>query len=913
MSVSIRWPSLSAVVSLCAVTAGLWLSTSTALAATSPVIEETAVLNVAGTSATFQAKIDPEGNETTYRFEYGTSEAYGFQVPIPDGLVGSGTTGVTISAHPQNLSPNTLYHYRVLALVSSRSETVSGSDGTFTTQPAGSGSALPDGRQWELVSPPNKHGALIIPLPGTLQASASGDGIAFGANVPTEQGAPGYTDIEQVLSKRDANGWSARDISPPHKSMAGTQSTAHSEYLFFSSDLSSSLVFPQGEDIELGEDSTLLSGRASEPTPYVRHESSCDLPASSSECYMPVVTGKEGFADVPPGTRFGGFREIEIDGASPDMHHVVMRSSVALTATPLPMNEESQEQRLAQEEYEWSADTPTGEALQLVSVLPENEGGGPARVENIVGEVTQNLLGASKHAISDDGSRIVWKTTGSIKSAIYLRDTTKEETVRLDERQPGLPSGSGSHPEFKIASSDGSRVFFTGFDQSERLTAESGTQEQDLYECEIVEEAARLKCDLSDLSPESGGHSAEVQGVLGASEDGSYVYFVANGVLGNGAEHGATQGSCDGGNNPVGATCNLYEYHDGTVTFIATLSGEDEQAWHGTDRVTARVSPDGHYVAFMSDRSLTGYENRDVNSGKPDIEVYMYEASSERLACASCNPTGARPTGVEAGEFQSTNHSNLVDIQGGAGAAFGGADYGSENWVAANLPAGVSLGSNESLYQPRALSDNGRLFFNSSDALVPQDVNGQEDVYEFESQGVGDCSVSSVTFKPSSDGCIGLISSGESPEETGFMDASEGGGDVFFLTTSRLTSQDYDTSIDVYDAHQCSPSAPCIAQPVSIPPCSSGDSCKAPPSLQPSIFGAPASATFSGTNNPITSSSKSRVKSKSLTRAQKRARALKTCRRKPKRKRLECEKQARRRYGAGKAPKPVRTNEKGQG
>ena len=48
----------------------------------------------------------------------------------------------------------------------------------------------------------------------------------------------------------------------------------------------------------------------------------------------------------------------------------------------------------------------------------------------------------------------------------------------------------------------------------------------------------------------------------------------------------------------------------------------------------------------MSERSLTGYDNRDANSGVPDEEVFLYDADTGRLVCASCNPTGARPVGL---------------------------------------------------------------------------------------------------------------------------------------------------------------------------------------------------------------------------------------------------------------------------
>jgi hypothetical protein len=882
---------LASVVVSCMIV-GSSFSASVALAVSPPVVEEAFVSDVAGTSATLHARIDPEGSETTYRFEYGTSASYGSDIPAPDGIVGSGTEGVAVSAHPQDLLPYTTYHYRVVAVVSSRSETVPGADGVFTTQRAGGGFALPDGRAWELVSPPNKHGALIASLlaQNPLQAAADGSGITYGVNVPTELEPAGYGQqgliYIQARSDRGPGSWSTRDIAVPRDSPTGTN--GGSEYLAFSQDLSVGLLKPYSEK------TMLLSDEASEPTIYARREGLCDAPATASECYLPLVTGNEGFADVPAGTKFGGFETLRFKGATPDMSHVLLSSSVALTSTPIGINGL----------YEWSAGAPAAERLQLVSVLPASEGGGAA--QGSTGRIS----------VFRDGSRRIFWQENFKGLELYMRDTVKGETVRLDVAQPGVVSTT-PHANFQVVSSDGSKVFFT---DSQQLTVTSGKVHgnqppNDLYECEIVEEAGHLTCKLTDVTPERSGQSARVGWhVLGGSEDGSYVYFVAEGVLSenrNSEGEMATQGNCDF-SSPLGSTCNLYEYHDGVVTFITRLSNEDEFDWALTDTFitsfldqTSRVSPDGRFVAFMSDRSLTGYDNRDANSGKPDMEVYMYDAQDGRLVCASCNPTGSRPVGFEAREFGifSTKklRPNLVAIPPfGSG---GGVSTTPANFVAANL-ATSNVGGDEFLYWPRALSDGGRLFFDSSDALVPQDVNGEEDVYEFEPVGTGGCSTASVTFVASEGGCVSLISAGTSSEESAFLDASENGGDVFFLTSSRLVSGDVDSAIDIYDAHTCTASAPCVSPPVGPPPCSSGDSCKAAPSPQPSIFGAPASATFAGAGNAA-GSPVSGVKPRSLTRAQKLARALRECRKKPKRKRGVCERRARARYatvaGTGRA------------
>jgi hypothetical protein len=184
-------------------------------------------------------------------------------------------------------------------------------------------------------------------------------------------------------------------------------------------------------------------------------------------------------------------------------------------------------------------------------------------------------------------------------------------------------------------------------------------------------------------------------------------------------------------------------------------------------------------------------------------------------------------------------------------------------WIAANVPGWTEYEARESVYQSRYLSDSGRLFFDSRDGLVPKDVDGTGDVYEYEPEGVGDCGGGAgdgaVVFKPGGAfagedgsevegaGCVGLISSGDGSEEAAFLDASESGGDVFFLSTSQLSPLDVEGGRTLYDAQECTASVPCAVPPASpSPPCVTEASCKAAPSPQPELFGSPASATFSG-------------------------------------------------------------------
>jgi hypothetical protein len=847
---------------------------------------------VSAESATLNATIDPDGASTTYYFQYGKTSAYEEgDVPIlsasaPDGaLLGSGQGDVEVGQHVQGLQAGAVYHYRVVAVseLGGQLESFAEPDHTFTTQLHAGALTLPDGRAWELVSPPDKHGASVFGINSRvvssrlIQASADGESITFPAFLPTEAEPQGYGGPAQILSERGSDGWSSRDIATPHESASAPE--GHPQYQFFSEDLSLGLVNPQ-----VGFDDTLLSSRASEPTPYLRRQSLCEAQANTaevvaSECYLPLVTAKEGYADVPLGTKFAGpeftepHQRLEIEGATADAGHVLLHSAAALT-TPTDV----------EGVYEWSAGKPASEELELVSLLPANEGGGPAPAAGSGLEIGSALWSdgpATRHAISNDGTRVFWARgkNSQGEKLLYVRDTVKKETLRLDVQQPGAPAGEVPEAQFQIASGDGATVFFT---DTQRLTAQSGSGNDvgDLYKCEIAEAAGKLTCKLSDLTPASKGEPAEVQKmVLGASEDGSYVYFVASGVLANGATPpGHSRCGREASVETVGAICNLYVNHDGTTTFIATLSSEDETDWdnsnvffHNVGQLTAKVSPDGRYLAFMSDRSLTGYDNRDVNSGRPDEEVYLYDASDEHLVCASCDPTGARPIGVSEDQATALSNDNLAAITD-----LGSAGYGPGTWLAANIPTGTELGSyGESLYQSRYLSDSGRLFFNSSDALVPQDINGQEDVYEYESPGVGDCTASSPTFGGASGGCVSLISSGLASGESGFLDASESGDDVFFITGEKLVSQDYDSALDVYDAHVCTTREPCTSSPALPPECTTADACRVAPLPQPSIFGAPASATFTGTGNIGQSASESATKPGPTSKAKKTSKARK--------------------------------------
>lgn len=121
--------------------------------ASRPDIDSVYVTGRSQTSATLNARINPNGSATSYRFEYGPTAAYGTTIPVPDAGAGNGVTSLIFSEAISGLSPDTTYHYRLIATNANGANT--SPDHTFSTRP--DPSPDPD-RAYELVSPADKTG-----------------------------------------------------------------------------------------------------------------------------------------------------------------------------------------------------------------------------------------------------------------------------------------------------------------------------------------------------------------------------------------------------------------------------------------------------------------------------------------------------------------------------------------------------------------------------------------------------------------------------------------------------------------------------------------------------------------------------------------------------------------------------------
>jgi hypothetical protein len=347
---------------------------------------------------------------------------------------------------------------------------------------------------------------------------------------------------------------------------------------------------------------------------------------------------------------------------------------------------------------------------------------------------------------------------------------------------------------FAGASRDGSTVFFLTRQPLVNGDERGEGVGQDLYEADIGNGVVTRLVQVSrggrgDPTPGSG---AGVLGVVRVSEDGSRVYFVAEGTLTGANREGKTPlpgapnlyvvaRECAGGE----ATCASPLEH---TSFIATLSGADGADWSSADRRPAQATPDGRFLVFQSTADLTPDQEGRVEAG----QVFEYDVETETLVRVSRGQGGYNEDG-NSSEFSAT-----IPVQ----------EYEREG----------PLGGDGHFTGLAVSADGSRVFFSSRDALTPQALNGVVNVYEYHAGQVGLISDGHDTVLTQRRPAVELIGTDES------------GSDVFFTTADHLVPQDTDTQVDIYDARIGGGFA--LVLPV---PCV-GDSCQSPPSVSPSLL-----------------------------------------------------------------------------
>jgi hypothetical protein len=820
--------------------------------ASPPAIDAFSSSNVTATSADLGAQINPHGVTATYRFEYGTTTAYGESAPVPDAEISEELfTDHSVTVHLTGLQGVT-YHFRVIA--TNKWGTTTTEDQTFEFFPPNcpnsavrqqTGSAyLPDCRAYELVSPANANGTLLFAGgPNTGQATGPSRFSFTGAFSALPGADTINTAGDLYVSSRSAEGWVshyvglrgdeagcmggppnlptsfavANDIPMLTNWVAADPSMTH--FLswvdgapvpcFFgtngASDATNPVAPPSNAPYLFGADGSLL-GRL--PTSLGDMEGSVEALA----CPYQNINSEWGIcsSDVAP---------------SADLSHLAFSSNKLAFA----------EAGLTEAPGSAYDNNLAAGTVSLISVLPngENIPQDPAfaNVPPVISGPQLTRPGGEEEfirfpAISSDGSHILMSTAtqgtpfcskGSGLSACpHYTESPLHLDMRIDDAVT-FEIAKGRAVEFVGMTADGSRVYFT---TAESLVSEDQDSSSDLYMWtqEGAENGSPLTLISRGENPASSGEPGNTDGCsaswttkCGVVPYSGYSYsWLSGGVGGNGISDSAIA-SANGdiyfyspeqlvGDQGVPGQQNLYDYRNGRAQFVATLhpekhcvtAGFGEQICSDGPVVRLEVSPDDSHMAFLTASQLTSYDNAG------HLEMYSYTPSTGSIVCDSCRPDGRPAT---------------ADVQA----------------------------SEDGLF----MTDDGRAFFSTSDPLVPQDTNEGTDVYEFTGGRPQLITPGTGTASQSGGGGFGgsIVGVEELP---GLVGVSANGNDVYFATFDSLISEDHNGNFfRFYDARTNGgfPLAP------PAPPCAAAEECHGPGSVTPEPLAQGTAARLSGGNS----------------------------------------------------------------
>jgi hypothetical protein len=569
----------------------------------SPQISEIRARDATEDAAVIEAKINPSGYTTRYRFEWGPTSSYGNTVPAEfEPSIGAGEEPVLVTAKLTALTPGAVYHYRVVAsnTLGGRSTTESPDQTLETLDSCG----MPDGRCLEMVSPREpgpaaQPGQFVSNKQLHFQAAESPGSLAY----VIEAGLPNSTRGAEVLyqSVRGGEGWQSTQIS---SGVIGQNE--RTENIAFPSRVAA-LSPNLGCAVE-ESDQPLTSDPVARLT----------IEAGGNNLYRRNPDGSYTLINDLPniGLEVKGANEYRVVGMASDCSRIVFEDPYHYHYSGVPGGKL----------YEWTEEG----GIKNVGFVPS--GGGEEAPEEGVGGSNTAGVNDYYHAVSTDGSRVFFSATRLVGSdpgevgttGVFVRiDGSHTEDVSLS--QTSTPDTGAT---FQGATPDGSRVYFIA---NAGLTSESNASGADLYEYNLETEM------LTDLSVGDGEDIAEVDGLIGVANDGSHVYFVARGQLVPGG--GGTLAK-----NEASETYSIYDASGGGLHYVGAIgNGFNELSattlLSGEQSKTSRVSVDGRYLLFESSLDLTGYDSKGFR------EVFLYDAQggSEPLVCISCRQDGTPP------------------------------------------------------------------------------------------------------------------------------------------------------------------------------------------------------------------------------------------------------------------------------
>jgi hypothetical protein len=744
---------------------------------------------------------------------------------------------------------------------------------TGTESSPGFRAYLPDCRAYELVSPPYKNGG-FFPLEDAATAIAP-DGQRVMIATAGAFAGTGNSELIQTAPSaayeltRTSSGWLPTALTPS----AVTYPT--STFMAASSDLSNTLW--GASHTHFSVNSRLYSE---------------DIYFRESDGALTRVG--PGIAPEVAEEGVGKAQELRFAGASSDLKHVLLgvkaNNPTELTARGGHSNV-------------WPGDTtrdPGGSADEGVSLYEyvgvnnleprlvgvRNDGvvDGTPHINDdaeLISECGTELgtsareRGDAYNAVSADGETTFFTAIGADHIACGGTEPAVDElyarvggahTVAISEPSPAdceaCQTGTRADARFAGASEAGSKVLFTS---TQPLLGSDSTENLYLYDFN----AANFHEKLTEVSATSDPEGARVQGVVRISEDGSRVYFVAEGLL--------TSGKNTEGNEPSEGADNLYVYDTTTATmrFVATLlTPADESRLAAAEAAEETQIFEQAITQFQARQTVVNgeLERGEITEGraeelKKEAEIQANSFISKTLGARGpsgtlaedrrvwqrqdARPAQATPDGrflifVSSADLTADDHSTvpqlfrydatteqLTRVSVGQGQTFN--DNGNTNVFHEAPTIPLQSFSEASLPTARtrlAISDDGeRVYFTAGARLTPETEANTTNVYEYHA------------------GNVYLISDGHDASATGsgpsvsLFGIGSSGNDAFFTTADQLVPQAGETIEMLYDA-RAGGGLPGLSQATAC----EGDACQGALAPVPS-FGAPASSGLTGSGN----------------------------------------------------------------
>lgn len=805
--------------------------------------------------ATLNGSFDPDGMETSYHFEYGATTAYGQSTPEE---AGGSAPGVKSVATPViGLPSGKVFHYRIVG--TNENGSTYGPDLTFRT---GSAPEIGGVNADELTGTTATINALINPTGyATTYTFEYGTTSEYGQQLPVSPASIGAgtesVDVSQQLTGLQngttyhyrvvaTNIWGTAfspdttfDFAPPSCPNAHVRQQTKSAYLpdcrayeiVSPGRAGSILLFPSNFLWGGGSQSEYFTpgiwpvntGQATSPPRFaywggLGQVEGLDAPNTEADMYMATRTAN-GWVSTLPGLSASETTGTSNKECSETLTYCIDHSTNVLNQldwAPYLFTYDGKNLGQLPTNIKSLPDTPysfhgvqrfsgngshfvfssTEYTEQFCSNCPVTYPGvafAPGGVTTGIGSAYDNDIGRrsvtivskmpdgsdiqpdgeDKHAIefpglSPDGSHILMQTKATNgPSHLFMR---VDQSVTYD-----ISRGAGVR--FGGMTKDGSTVYFTTLAQ---LTPDDTDLSSDLYMwTEAGDELARISQgngngDGDDCNP---AWTNDCDAVLVTPERLDPIANSAISAPGlddvmaeeSGDLYFYSPEVLDGAKPAVADERNLYVYRDGEPQFVAALDP-------GTEITRMQVAPLGGFASWVTSSRMSPYDNDGFK------EMYVYDAVNRSINCASCKPTGQPP---------------MHDVEASSAGPF--------------------------------MTDDGRVFFSTKDALVPRDRNGEIiDVYEYVA-GRPQLITSGVGSRDFTGGGE-LFSLIGDPQNIGLESVSADGTDVIFSTYESLVDQDVNGAfVKFYDART---NGGFHSEPALLP-CAAADECHGADSSPP--------------------------------------------------------------------------------